>query len=130
MPSLQARNALRSAHPQFFINKFVSLAAFVVLLAAGWVVVSFLKSDVLDRWRTGASETRSAQRSSSTPAQSTALPEVKQHVAPARLVYSCSADKDYYHMSTHLPPGCERTALSESGAIQRGLKRCRACFPE
>ena len=53
MASLQARSPLRSAHPLFFINKLVSLTAFIVLLCVGWVVVSFLKSDSFDRWRSG-----------------------------------------------------------------------------
>ena len=50
--------------------------------------------------------------------------------SPARLVYSCAADKDYYHASSHLPARCERTALSEEAAGQRGLKRCATCFPQ
>lgn len=130
MPGLQARSALRSAHPLFFINKLVSLAAFILLLTGGWVIVSFLKSDVLDRWRTGASERTAAQQSSAAPAQEASQPQVSRELAPARLVYSCTADKDFYHLSTHLPAGSERTALSEEGAAQRGLKKCKACFPE
>jgi hypothetical protein len=51
-------------------------------------------------------------------------------ISPARLVYSCADDKDYYHASSHLPARCERTALSEEAAGQRGLKRCTICFPQ
>jgi hypothetical protein len=128
--SLQARSPLRSAHPLFFVNKLVSLTAFIVLLGVGWVVVSFLKSDTFDRWRSGSSDTVSASKSATVPVRGTSSPEVKPLMAPVRLVYSCAADKDYYHASTHLPARCERTALSEEAAGQRGLKRCRVCFPE
>ncbi len=130
MASLQARSPLRSAHPLFFVNKLLSLTAFIVLLCVGWVVVSFLKSDTFDRWRSGSSDTVSASKSATVPVRETSSPEVKPLVAPARLVYSCAADKDYYHASTHLPARCERTALSEEAAGQRGLKRCSICFPE
>ena len=57
-------------------------------------------------------------------------PEIEPVTASARLVYSCAIDKDFYHASTHLPSRCERTALSEEAALQRGLKRCKACFPD
>lgn len=130
MASLQARSQLRSAHPLFFVNKLVSLTAFIMLLGVGWVVVSFLKSDTFDRWRSGSSDTVSASKSATAPVRETSSPEVKPLMAPVRLVYSCAADKDYYHASTHLPARCERTALSEEAAGQRGLKRCRVCFPE
>ena len=130
MASLQARSQLRSAHPLFFVNKLVSLTAFMMLLGVGWVVVSFLKSDTFDRWRSGSSDTVSASKSATAPVRETSSPEVKPLMAPVRLVYSCAADKDYYHASTHLPARCERTALSEEAAGQRGLKRCRVCFPE
>jgi hypothetical protein len=128
--SLQARSPLRSAHPLFFGNKLVSLAAFTVLLCVGWVVLSYLKSDLLYRWRSGSSETVSASKSAVVPLKEVSAPEVKELTTPVRLVYSCVTDKDYYHASTHLPVRCERTALSEEAAIGRGLKRCKTCFPE
>ena len=130
MASLQARSPLRSAHPLFFVNKLVSLTAFIVLLGVGWVVVSFLKSDTFDRWRSGSSDTVSASKSATVSVRETSSPEVKPLMAPARLVYSCAADKDYYHASTHLPARCQRTALSEEAAGKRGLEGCRVCFPE
>jgi hypothetical protein len=130
MASLQARSPLRSAHPLFFLNKFISLAAFAVLLGVGWVALSYLKSDVFDRWRGGVSETTAASKSATVPNSEASSPEIKTVAAPARLVYSCTIDKDFYHTSTHLPSRCERTALSEEAAIQRGLKRCKACFPD
>ncbi|HSB09437.1 MAG TPA: hypothetical protein VLM38_07970 [Blastocatellia bacterium] len=127
MAGLQARSPLRSAHPLFFVNKIVSLTAFILLLGAGWVALSYLKNDVFDGWRTGASQNTPAVKSSSV--EQAAVPEVKLLV-PARLVYSCAADKDYYHASTHLPIRCERIVLSEEAALGRGLKRCKRCFPD
>jgi hypothetical protein len=64
------------------------------------------------------------------PVKEAASADDKALATPLRLVYSCVADKDYYHASTHLPARCERTAVSEEAAIKRGLKRCRSCFPE
>jgi hypothetical protein len=128
--SLQARSPLRSAHPLFFINKVVSFAAFIVLLAVGWVALNYLKSEAFDRWRNGSPDTVSASRSALVPVGETSSPEVKALKSPVRLVYSCASDKEFYHASTHLPARCERTAVSEEAAIQRGLKRCLTCFPE
>jgi len=127
--SLQARSPVRSAHPLLFVNKIVSLTAFLVMLGVGWVAVSYLKSNGIDRLRGGPIETTSVTKAATVPAkESSSEPKV---LAPSlRLVYSCAADKDFYHVSTHLPARCERTAISEEAAIQRGLKRCRTCFPD
>ena len=130
MASLQARSPLRSAHPLVVFNKLVSLSAFIVLLGAGWLVVSFLKSESFDRWRTGSSESVSASKSATLPVRDTGSAEARPVMTPVRLVYSCADDKDYYHASTHLPVRCERTALSEEAAGQRGMKRCKVCFSE
>ena len=130
MASLQARSPLRSAHPLFFLNRIVSLTAFIVLLCAGWVALSYLKSDVLDRGRSVLPENAAASKVAAAPAAEATSPEVKPLATTARLVYSCVADKDYYHSSTHLPARCERTALGEEAAIARGLKRCKTCFPD
>lgn len=129
MAGLQARSPLRSAHPLFFVNKIVSLTAFMFLLGAGWVALSYLKSDVYDRWQGGASQHSAAVKSSSAE-QTAAVPDIKSLAPAARLVYSCASDNDYYHASTHLPTRCERTVLSEEAAIGRGLKRCKRCFPD
>lgn len=130
MASLQARSPLRSAHPLFFVNKFLSVAAFAVLLSVGWVVLSFIKSDVIDRWRSAPPQNTAASKAATVPAKDVSSPEVKQLAAPVRLVYSCASDAEYYHGSTHSPGRCERSALSEEAAIQRGLKRCKVCFPD
>jgi hypothetical protein len=124
--SLQARSPLRSAHPLLFVNKAVSLTAFIVLLGAGWVALSYLKSDLPDRWQSGGP--RSAAASVTVPVEQTGS-ESKRATA-VRLVYSCVEDRDYYHASTHLSSRCERTALSEEAALGRGLKRCKKCFPD
>ena len=130
MASLQARSPLRSAHPLFFVNKVLSVAAFTVLLGVGWIALSYLKSDVLDRWRSAPPQSTSASQAAIVPTSEVNSPEVKQLAAPVRLVYSCASDGENYHNSTHLPGRCERTALSEEAAIQRGLKRCKVCFPD
>jgi hypothetical protein len=127
--SLQARSPVRSAHPLFFVNKIVSLSAFLVMLGAGWVVVSYLKTNALDRWRNGSPENVSVTKAATVPLKEASL-ETKSLSPSLRLVYSCAADKEFYHVSTHLPARCERTAVSEEAAIQRGLKRCRTCFPD
>jgi hypothetical protein len=128
--SLQARSPLRSAHPLLFINKFVSLLAFTVLLGVGWIALSYLKSDVFERSRVDVSEAASTTKSATLPAGEANSSEAKPAAAMSRLVYSCSLDKDFYHAATDLPQHCERTALSEEAAIQRGLKRCKKCFPD
>ena len=130
MASLEVRSQLRSAHPLFFVSKFVSFIALIVLIVVGWVLVSFLKSDTFDRWRSGSSDTVSASKSAMSLVNESGSPDIKPMLAPVRLVYSCAADKDYYHASAHLPVRCERTAMSEGAAGKKGLKRCRICFPE
>lgn len=127
MASLQARSSLRSAHPLLFINKLISLTAFVILLGAGWVAVNYLKNEVITRWH-GATESNTPSTSNNPAVQidNTASTETKA----VRMVYSCSADHEFYHASTHLPGRCERTALSEEAALRRGLKHCRICLPE
>lgn len=123
MASLQARSSLRSAHPLLFINKLISLTAFIVLLGAGWVAVSYLKNEVIG---TTESKAPSPLNNSAVQVDNAASTETKT----VRLVYSCSEDPEYYHASTHLPARCERTALSEEAALHRGLKHCRICLPE
>jgi hypothetical protein len=131
LASLQARSSLRSAHPLLFINKLISLSAFIILLGAGWVAVNYLKNEIITRWH-GATESKAPSNLNNSAVQidDAASSEAKPLSAPVRLVYSCSEDKDYYHASTHLPSRCERTALSEEAALRRGLKHCRVCLPE
>lgn len=126
MASLQARSSLRSAHPLIVVNKLISLTAFIVLLAAGWVAVNYLKNEVLMRWRSPGESTASASAAlPSTDAASDA-----KAARPVRMVYACTGDKQYYHNSTHLPAKCDRSAMSEEAALSRGLKRCHLCLPD
>jgi hypothetical protein len=128
--SLQARSPLRSAHPLFFINKLISLAAFLFLLGAGWVALCYLKTEVVARWN-GTTENASVpSKKSAVRVEAASAPEVQKLSTPVKLVYSCAGDNDYYHVATHLPARCERSALSEEAALQRGLKRCRICVTE
>jgi hypothetical protein len=99
----------------------------MLLLAAGWVAVNYLKNEVLMRWRTPGETTASA---SSAALPSTDSSEAKAARTPVRMVYSCVGDKQYYHNSTHLPAKCDRSAMSEEAALSRGLKRCHLCLPD
>jgi hypothetical protein len=127
--SLQARSPLRSAHPLFSINKLLSLTAFLLLLCVGWVALCYLKSQLTARTQ-GATETASPAKSTSARVADAGSTQTKQQTASVRLVYSCAGDKEYYHVATHLAQGCERLALSEDAALQRGLKHCGVCIPE
>ena len=131
MASLQARSSLRSAHPLIVVNKLISLTAFILLLAAGWVAVNYLKNEVLTRWRSPVETASPSVNSSSAAVQSgEATTDAKPARVPVRLVYSCVDDKQFYHNSTHLPAKCDRTAMSEEAARSRGLKRCHLCLPD
>jgi hypothetical protein len=99
----------------------------MLLLAAGWVAVNYLKNEVLTRWRTPGETTASA--SAALPSSDTAS-DTKAARTPVRMVYSCAGDKQYYHNSTHLPARCDRSAMSEEAALSRGLKRCHLCLPD
>ncbi|HEX5735205.1 MAG TPA: hypothetical protein VF131_20415 [Blastocatellia bacterium] len=133
MASLQARSSLRSAHPLFLINKLISLAAFIVLLGAGWIAVCYLKNEFANR-RPASSDQHSAIASVSTNETATRVGqsdsvEVKRLAKPVKLVYACSSDRVFYHASSHLPARCDRSALSEDAAFERGLKACSVCMP-
>jgi hypothetical protein len=134
VPSLQSGSHLRSTTPLLLLTKVVSLIVFTFLLAAGWVGLSYLKSDMASR-SARASQLEKPARPANTPASATPVdqkpsPEVIRLATPVRLVYSCKTDKDHYHTSTHLSNKCERSALSEQSALQRGLKPCSICIPE
>ncbi|HJQ71101.1 MAG TPA: hypothetical protein VKA70_19150 [Blastocatellia bacterium] len=133
MASLQARSSLRSAHPLFLINKLISLAAFIVLLGAGWIAVCYLKNEFANRRSAGAEQQStvasvSANDTVSRAGQTESL-EVKRLAKPVKLVYACSSDRVYYHASSHLPARCDRSAMSEDAAFERGLKACTVCMP-
>jgi hypothetical protein len=128
--SLQARSPLRSAHPLFFINKLISLAAFLFLLGAGWVALCYLRTEMVTRWNGAAANDSTPSKNLPVKVEGGDSPQIKRLSAPVRLVYSCAGDKEHYHVATHLPAQCERTALSEEAALQRGLNHCSICMPE
>jgi len=127
--SLQARSPLRSAHPLFSINKILSLTAFLLLLSVGWIALCYLKNELTSRTQ-GATETALTSKSAAVRAGDAGPVRPKQSAVPVRLVYACAEDKEHYHTASHLAQGCERMALSEDAALQRGLKHCRICIPE
>jgi hypothetical protein len=130
LASLQARSSLRSAHPLIVVNKLISLTAFILLLAAGWVAVNYLKNEVLTRWRSPVDTVSPTATGSAAVQSSEATTDAKATHVPVRMVYSCVGDKQFYHNSAHLPAKCDRTAMSEEAARSRGLKRCHLCLPD
>lgn len=134
MASLQARSALRGTHPLLVFYKFISIAASILLLVAGWVALCFIKGQLA-----GGEAPRQQQRSAVSPLIQTgsaakspdaAQAQVKRLSKPIKLVYSCATDHEFYHTSTHIPRACERTALSEEAAFERNLKPCKTCMTE
>jgi hypothetical protein len=126
---LQARSPLRSAHPPFFINKLVSLTVFLFLLGVGWVALCYVRAEMTARSQ-GATETGPSVKSTAVQINAADASQFKQPTAPVRMVYRCAGDDHSYHTAAHVPQGCERTALSEDAALQRGLKHCQVCMPE
>jgi hypothetical protein len=131
--SLLARRPLRRKPLLLLINKLASLTFFVVLLAAGWMVVSYLRAERAARWNISVDQQN--RLPANTPnativrlASADQTDEGKQPVQ--KLIYSCSSDREYYHASTHqLALRCERIAQTQEAALQRGLKPCPKCIP-
>jgi hypothetical protein len=105
------------------------------LLFASWVGVCYVKKERDNRQRV----VKSMQISSSSPSSTnrnftkvnTAVSdEDAQQKIDAKLVYFCPSDKEQYHTLKHLSSHCARIALSETAAMERGLKRCPSCFSE
>jgi hypothetical protein len=105
------------------ISRTLSLVAFVMLLGAGWVLLSYLKSGL----PTGASKSAGVDLPRQVVAAPTAV-EVSQVVAAPLLVYAVTGDTTYYHSSGHLPSQRRRSALTEQAAQKRGLKPCPICL--
>jgi hypothetical protein len=104
----------------------MSVAVLMTLLSAGWVALSFLRSELGRR----SSGTEVKAREELSISASSAEPAVEGVSAgkTSILVYSASGDGDFYHSSSHLPARSERTALSEDAARTRGLKPCPICL--
>ena len=132
MASLQARSPLRSAHLLLFLNKLVSLTALIILLAAGWMTVSYLRVELANNWRSAPADASSVTPSKVPTVEKTeaSAVDVKLQHVPVSLVYWCGGDAESYHTAAHLASNCSRTALSEEAALRRGLKRCLVCLPE
>jgi hypothetical protein len=135
MPSLQARTPMHGFHPLMFISKFISFSMLAVLLCAGWVGVCYLKKELNNRHTTGkatqvSSVSPSPSKVSFAEVNTLATTETAKQNNASKLVYSCSTDKEHYHTSKHLSSNCARIALSESAAMERGLKPCSICISE
>jgi hypothetical protein len=126
---LQARSHLRSAHPPLFINKLISLTAFLFLLGAGWVALCYLRAEMTTRYYS-ATENGSPVKAAPPQVNSADTAQFKSQATAVRMVYWCAGDSPHYHTATHLPRECQRTALSESAALKRGLQHCQVCMPE
>jgi hypothetical protein len=126
---------MQGFHPLMFISKFISFSMLGFLLFAGWVGVCYVKKE-LDNRQTILKPTQLSSASSSpsnltfASANTAASPEAAKQNKESRLVYSCSTDKEHYHTSKHLSSSCVRIALSESAAMERGLKPCSRCISE
>lgn len=130
MASLQARTPLRNTHPLLIINKFLSFTIFFAILVAGWLGLSYLRTEI--------SSPRTSDRTLAAPpvenrdkaVRAAKSPEVRRLSVPVKLVYSCGKDRKHYHTSNHLPQPCERVALSEEAALKRSLKPCPVCMAQ
>ncbi len=135
MPSLQARTPMHGFHPLMFIRKFISFSMLAFLLCAGWVGVCYLKKE-LDYRHTIIKPTQVSSVSSSPSnisfanTNAVATTETAKQNKESKLVFSCSTDKAHFHTSKHLSSNCARIALSESAAMERGLKPCSICISE
>jgi hypothetical protein len=135
MPSPQARTPMQGFPLLRFVSKFVSFSLIALLLCAGWVGVCYLKNS--REFHNQPSKSNSLSNASSKAPSPVSLnlnqvaaTQVEQGKREAKLVYSCPTDKEHYHFAKHLSAHCARIALSESAALQRGLKPCSACFSE
>lgn len=129
MPSLQVRRLSLRVRPLVVLSNIVSSLIAVVLLCAVWVGVSYVKNRAANQ-RSLIAPPVSA--SSTAGANSTAVrlsaTEKTEPPASTRPVYSCAADKTYYHDSKHLQLNCDRVVSGEDAAASRGLKPCPRCF--
>jgi hypothetical protein len=133
LASLQARSALRSTHPLLIFYKLISVVASVLLLAAGWLTLCFLKAELAKRDSGRQSGAAGAAQAGAVPSirVSEAQPaRTKRLSRPVKLVYSCADDQGFFHTSKHLPAQCDRSAMSEEAAIERNLKPCGVCIVE
>jgi hypothetical protein len=112
-----------------FVNKLISLIAFLVLLGAGWVALSYLRTEMSDSIRVTSADAQPAPATAPSvkPGETSGV-QMNTLAAPSRLVYSCPAESDYYHTASHMTTRCKRQAVSEEAALRRGLKPCNVCI--
>lgn len=106
------------------LNKILSLTAFLILMAAGWVALCYVKSTIERRPRSEARAISQANTSQAALIQASGQPWVQ----PVPLVYAASVDKVYFHNANHVPASGDRSALSEEAARRMGLKPCPVCL--
>lgn len=128
MASLRAQSQPRVVRAPILVNKIVSFITFLILLGAGWIALSYLKTQITGRSDDGVTlkQMRSTPARSVTPAEQKIRSQEKTKTSS--LVYSAAGESTYYHTSTHLPPRGERSAFSEETARERGLKPCPICI--
>lgn len=128
MASLQARSSIRRFGFLPLVNRLMSVAVLITLLSAGWVALSFLRSELGRRPSLSGTEVKAREDLSLSASSAEPAPEGVSAGKTSILVYSASGDSDFYHSSSHLPARSERTALSEDAARTRGLKPCPICL--
>lgn len=128
MASLRAQTQPRSVRAPILINKIVSFITFLMLLGAGWVAISYLKTQITGHGDDAVAgrQTRSAPASPAPPYEQNK--RSKDKAMSSSLVYSAAGETTYYHTSTHLPSRGERSAFGEETARERGLKPCPVCI--
>ena len=117
MATLGAQNHVRSSFLEF-VNTAVSVVLLCLLLGAGWIALSYLKSGLHGHFQKTRAEA-AVQDASVAPLEAPAAPV---------LVYELSGDNSYYHTSGHLASITGRSAISEDAAKKRGLKPCPICM--
>jgi len=118
LASLRAKRRLYGS-PVEVLNKILSLTGFVILMAAGWIGLCYIKA-ILEKRPPG-----SARSGEAAMAQVSVQPQVQPAVS---LVYAARADTVYYHKPNHVTGNGERSALSEEAARHLGLKPCPICL--
>ena len=106
----------------------MSFAVLITLLSAGWMALSFLRSEFTGRPSGSGAESKSRQEAPVSTSSVEPVAESQGAARPSILVYFAASDAVYYHNSTHLHALTGRTALSEQAARSRGLKPCPVCW--
>lgn len=114
---VRADDSFRGKTGSTAFRRSVSSITFIILLAAGWVGLSYVRTIMAQKVDSPM------QRDLKVSGAPSAISDSTQQV----LVYAASNDTQYYHTAAHLPSHSERSALSEQAARERGLKPCPIC---